>query len=165
MRTFSEKYLGGSKVHEDRYKIDVIVLEKYMAFSTEILRLALLGIAVYGFLVSNIVLEIGESGLLALNANMSSVVFLFLGPIAFLLSSLAALAHRFYSSDCLAHYVRILRLSEAEGNEKLKTEKDSLEKDGKRCKNLIIASCIFLVLGTFLAVCSFGIVLNGGVHV
>jgi hypothetical protein len=56
MRTLTEKYLGGLELKEDIYKIDLAVLDRYQSFSSELLRLSLLGLAGYGFLISNTIM-------------------------------------------------------------------------------------------------------------
>ena len=159
MRTFVEKYRGGCEIPEDRYKVDVIVLEKYQSFSAELLRLALLGIAVYGFLVSNIVLELKADSISAFGGGYLSPVVLLVGAAAFSVSAVTALAHRFYSSDCLTHFVRILRLRDGEFDQKLAQEERSLETDLNRCKYFLLISCIALVIGASLVAFSFSLVL------
>ena len=161
MRTLTKKYLGGNELSESSYKIDVIVLEKYQAFSTEILRLSLLGIAGYGFLVANIVLKVNGGDLHLLVSGYLSPLFLILGVFSLALSSLSALAHRFYSSDCLTHFVRLLRLSasEVDCREKIEEEEDSLENDIDRCKSYLLTACCGLVAGAIFVALSFSLVL------
>lgn len=51
MRTLPEKYLSEIPIEENIYKADLTVLEKYQSFSSELLRLSLLSLAGYGFLI------------------------------------------------------------------------------------------------------------------
>ncbi|MCL1036196.1 hypothetical protein L2725_03225 [Shewanella corallii] len=161
MRTFTKKYLGGNAINEDSYRIDIIVLEKYQSFSTELLRLALLGIAGYGFLVSNVALKVKDGGMHLFTDGFLGPVFLVLGALAFAISALSALAHRYYSSDCLTHFVRLLRLKESENDllESIDSEEASLDKDLNRCKRYLIMSCLALVVGAFSVAVSFTVVL------
>lgn len=159
MRTLAQKYLGGQSIQEDSYKVDLAVLERYQAFSNEILRLALLGMAGYGFLISNIALSTSKSGeyaflpLITLNKGLLTV-----GVIALALAAATALGHRYFSTDCLTHFVRRVRLSQSiegmpETAEKLtaeqiiKHEEISLDRDLWWCKWLLLASCLLLVVG------------------
>ena len=61
MRTLIEKYFGGLELQEDVYIVDLAALDRYQTFSGELLRLALLGIAGYGFLITNIVVKATSS--------------------------------------------------------------------------------------------------------
>src|SRR6267143_2507500 len=53
-RTALNINLGNVKIEEDRIKPDFQILEKYQNFSSEILRLSLIGIGVYAFLFKEI---------------------------------------------------------------------------------------------------------------
>ncbi len=140
---------------------NLIVLEKYQAFSTEILRLSLLGIAGYGFLVANIALKIEDGGLHLLATGFLRPLFLILGVFSLALSSLSALAHRFYSSDCLTHFVRLLRLnnSKIDCSDIIEAEERSLEKDLNRCKLFLLVACCGLFSGAVFVAMSFSLVL------
>jgi hypothetical protein len=169
MRTLTEKYLGGLALGEDIYKIDLAVLDRYQSFSSELLRLSLLGIAGYGFLIGNLVFKItsGNGQFVLLASFTQSRIILSVGAIALALTAITALGHRYFSTDCITHYVRRLRLikrhvdisddgsQESEVERKklsgiISTEERSLRKDLLWCKWLLAASSLFLLLG---AVC------------
>jgi hypothetical protein len=81
------------------------------------------------------------------------------GAVVLALSAMAALGHRYFSTDCITHYVRRIRLMKKRDGvladdpkheiiaKIIDVEEMSLEKDLRRCKWLLIASSIFLLLG------------------
>lgn len=161
MRTLTEKYLGGLEIREEVYAVDLAVLDRYQSFSSELLRLSLLGIAGYGFLISNIFLKSPGSPESITGQVPAYVLGIALpaGAVMLAFSAMTALGHRYFSTDCIAHYVRRIRLTKKmttlpEGDPKherttaiIEAEERSLAKDLRRCKWLLIASSTFLVLG------------------
>ncbi len=159
MRTLTKKYLGGYEVDDKRYKVDIDVLEKYQSFTTEVLRLSLLGIAGYGFLITNIALKMVKDGdYELLDKLVASPSMLAFGAIALGISAGTALGHRYFSTDCLTHFVRRIRLDNSltknaeqlgreEVEEIIQQEEDSLEKDLSICKWLLIVTAVSLGLG------------------
>ena len=146
------------------YKIDIAVLERYQSFSAELLRLSLLGIAGYGFLIANIVLKVSTNGEYSLlNELTNNKYLLAIGAAALGISAASALGHRYFSTDCLTHFVRLLRLRKTlddvtdetrKARDKIiNHEEKSLDSDLFKCKWLLIFSCASLVIGvTFVAV-------------
>jgi hypothetical protein len=161
MRTLTEKYVGGLAVPEEVYKVDLAVLDRYQSFSSELLRLSLLGIAGYGFLLTNVVFKAQANTGTVTPAAPSYVLdyVLPLGVVVFALSAMSALGHRYFSTDCIAHYVRRIRLlikqeELPEGDARrdkilvtINVEGASLHKDLRRCKWLLIMSVVFLICG------------------
>ena len=89
---------------------DIKISEGYQAFSAEILRLALLGITGYGFILSGIMKDgSARASKLELTLTTNHTVAV-LGVISFGLAAIAALAHRYFSTDCITHMVRRCRL-------------------------------------------------------
>jgi hypothetical protein len=172
MRTLTKKYLGGTEVKEDRYKVDLAVLERYQAFSGEVLRLALLGIAGYGFLIANVVFKTDKSGNYTFfSPFVENKILLLLGVIALAASTAAALSHRFYSTDCLTHFVRRLRLTQmleakpdspdAESMKvTIETEENSLDKDITMCRWMLIVSSSCLAIGAVCVALAFAVTLS-----
>jgi hypothetical protein len=168
MRTAKEKYLGGLEIAEDQYKVDLAVTNLYQSFSGELLRLSLLGIAGYGFLITDIALKVsnGTKGYSLLNAQETRVV-LVLGVLALGISAATALGHRYFSADCIAHYIRWIRLKKQSAQtdvseeekayfEKLsKVEQKSLAKDLSTCARLLVISSSALVIGAFAVALAF----------
>ena len=161
MRTLPEKYLSHRSLDKNVWEVDLEVLDRYQTFSAELLRLALLGLAGYGFLVANIVVKVqGPTGDYPLLASLPvSRYALIAGAIALLLSALFALNHRYMSTDAVAHHVRRLRLRDelselsdgAEGRAELEAlltnESSSLSKDNLRCQKALWRSAATLILG------------------
>ena len=162
MRTLTREYLGGDKVVEDRFKVDFAVLDRYQAFTTEVLRLSLLGLAGYGFLISNVVFRTlpnnAQPYLKALGDNQTLWAA---GVIALGLASASALAHRYFSTDCMTHFVRRIRLSDrmdsladtvkkSELERTILHEEESLASDLKMCHYSIVSACGMLGAGIVL---------------
>ena len=95
-------------IDENTYKADLAVVDRYQAFSAELLRLSLLGITGYGFLLSQIVFK-GNESTLFLHSLSNYREVLGIGVFVLGLSSASALGHRYFSTDCITHYVRLLR--------------------------------------------------------
>ena len=91
------------------YKPDFEILDRYINFSSELLRLSLLGISGFGTL-----LLLKYSKDIKLELNESTKVLLFLSVILWSLSSGFALAHRFFASDSMAYHIAYLRKNEIE---------------------------------------------------
>ncbi len=174
MRTLRTKYLSNIPIQEDNYKVDFIILEKYQSFSSEILRLSLLGLTIYGFLVINVVLKTKDtSENFAMSVTSHKVVFM-LGAISLLFAALLALGHRYFSTDCMTHFIRRFRLvqkledtktgSEAKDHDTcncnvenmIQHEELSFENDLRTCKWLLITSCIFFISGIFFIMAGLG---------
>jgi len=90
---------------EKCYKAEFELLDRYHAFSAELLRLSLLGIAVFGFLFKETFLKIDWQNAASVSwyAALGSILFLFL-------ASASALAQRLLSTDAARYFVYGLRL-------------------------------------------------------
>ncbi len=173
MRTLTKKYHGGIPLKSDVYEADFAIVDKYQSFSAEILRLSLLGIAGYGFLIANIVLKApDERAFLAEFSKPETVWALIIGTMALGLSAAAALAHRYYATDCITHFVRSLRAeshkpstskadSKRNPGEIIRDEQKSLEDDVALCRYFLIASSLFLAVGASCVALSFAFTLYG----
>lgn len=170
MRTLRTKYLSNIPIEEDNYKVDFIILEKYQNFSSEILRLSLLGLTIYGFLITNVIFKVADGqknifiGLFSANK-----ITLFVGALFLILAALFSLGHRYSSTDCMTHFIRKFRLnkklSKLESKENkadlelirikkirkiIKVENISFEKDLNYCKWFLLLAGSFLILGILL---------------
>jgi hypothetical protein len=171
VRTLSEKYLSDIPLSKDTYEVDLAVLDRYQAFSAELLRLALLGLAGYGFLIANVAMELGDPpGKMVLGSLFAARYPLGLGAVLLALAAICALGHRYFSTDSVTHHVRRLRLCkriEALGGAPeaaqltaiMRHESESLHKDLNRCRWLLVGSGIFLLGGTVCVACSFALTL------
>ena len=123
-----DRQLGGLDVPETRYKPDLELHDRSQAFSSELLKLGLGGIAVVGFLLANF-----PKGQLEHSLKDTPVRILFAASVvAFALSVAAALLQRFYASGALFHHLQVIKLlmlgaaspeSEVEKNMSIRTEK------------------------------------------
>jgi Ca2+/Na+ antiporter len=93
--------LGLISLEEELYRADISLLEHYHHFSAELLRLALVGVASFGFLLQQF-----QIGLMSRTARLAALVAM----ILLVLSGASSLAHRFLSSDGMFHHIRLLRL-------------------------------------------------------
>jgi len=168
MRTLRTKYLSDIPINEDHYKVDFLILEKYQNFSSEVLRLSLLGLTIFGFLIVNVIFKItdNEKNFVFIPSFSLYKLILFLGAVALILAALSALSHRYFSTDCMTHFIRRFRLrqrlSELEKlgkieepeftkvKKSIKTEEVSFENDLVKCKWLLLASVSLLIIGILL---------------
>jgi len=157
------------ELSEEAFKADFELTNLYQAFSGELVRLALLGIAGYGFLIS----KLGATGKLyssrAFDIDSSERYswMLGVGVVCLGLSTAAALAHRFFSTDCLSHQITILRLLKRSASpnwteeerridvERLSRERDEQHKDLKRCRSLLVLSASLLFFGAIAVALNF----------
>ena len=93
------------KLDEDKYRAERDLVDRYQAFVAELLRLSLLGIAVFGFLYK-ITFEAGAPiGVAKIPAA--------LGILAFGISAAGALVFRFFASEGARFYIEALRFTRA----------------------------------------------------
>jgi len=95
-----ERSLATVVVDEKYIKPDAVLNEKYQAFSAELLRIALSGIGVFGFLYKEQFSTL--PGLAKIVSGLAMLLFGF--------AAAAALGHRYYSTDAAACQIRFLRL-------------------------------------------------------
>lgn len=101
--------ITGIIIDEQSYRLDVELIDKYQAFSAELLRLALLGITGVGLLLVTILTKRIEELNPVLLAPLTKI-FLSISVLFFSFSSLFALAHRYYSTNGLFHHIRALKI-------------------------------------------------------
>ena len=101
-----DRKLAKLDVPESRYKADLELHDRSQSFSSELLKLALAGIAVVGFLLANLPKSQLEHAL-----NDTSVRLLFSAAVvAFALAVGAALLQRFYASGAMFHHLQVIKL-------------------------------------------------------
>ena len=149
--------LGNTKIDENLVKVDFQIIDKYQSFSSEILRISLIGIGVYAFLlkdVNDVFQKISKSG----NLKIFSIISI----ISFAIAVACTLVHRYYSSDFMAYHIRYLRLKQSlidaslnlseeikeKIEEELKLEKSDRDVILQLCEVMIAGSAFFLGLGT-----------------
>ena len=149
---------------ESLYKSDMDVTEKYQAFSSEILRIALIGIAAIGFFYDKLGAHFLFNKIILISLTVKDMLIASLILLA--ISSSFSLAHRYYSSDSLAYILSSLRYAKAADNElldldrkahfftKAEIERKMRNRLFKRCKYYLAISTISLALGGFFLVIS-----------
>jgi hypothetical protein len=171
-RRFPAKSLADIALDEEVYAADFALGERYQAFSSEIVRLALLGIAGYGFLLAEVAPSdsIASSEFFARLRQLAPL--LIAGLLALGLAVGCALAHRFFSTDCLAHQITIVRLlrrregaewkedERLENEQRLASERKDQLADLRRCTLLLQGSALLLFVGAAITVLSFVLALG-----
>ena len=92
------------ELNEDKYKAELQLVDRYQSFVAELLRLSLLGIAVFGFLYTNKIFP----GLPSWGESIAKYLAIF-SIVAFGLSAGFALAFRFYAAEAASKYIEALR--------------------------------------------------------
>ena len=132
-------------LEEKRYKTEMELADRYQAFTAELLRLALLGIAAFGFLYKEAFLEFDTSqhpdvDILAAKTRAAC------GIALFGLTSASALLFRYCSSETVRLYLDGLRFSAAGA--------DAEAAQSLICRRRLVYVCIISKAGAaaFLAV-------------
>ena len=101
-----DRQLGALDVPEVRYKADLELHDRSQAFSSELLKLALGGIAIVGFLLANFPASQLQQSLkdIPIRVLFSATV------VAFALSATASLLQRFYAGSALFHHLQVIKL-------------------------------------------------------
>ena len=137
-----ERFLTLMEIDEVTYKADITLLDRYQAYSAELLRLSPAGLGAVGFFLAN---NMAGSQMVKLSLAIS--------VITFGISAGGALAHRFHSSDGIFHHMRAVRLSRLS-----EPPAAEIEKQTKMMKNIyakswtyLRVSCIALGIGALAA--------------
>jgi len=150
--------LAEISIEEDLYNADLQLLDKYQAFSTELLRLSLLGIGVCGFLLKEVVFKFPDSS--AFLTTLKGARITFGSGIALLAGSAAfALGHRYFSADSMAYQLAYLRYKTvrdksteeddrfAKSNAHMLREKEGMHKRLRASWWCLLISTILLAIG------------------
>jgi hypothetical protein len=107
----SDWRLGQQEADENRYKPDLELMDRYTAFSAELVRISLLGIAGLGFYLKEFVAPEKKPQMAQAGALLVQWFGVLLGIAGLLLSVAAAcgLLHRFYAADGFFHHLKALR--------------------------------------------------------
>ena len=124
--------LGLVQLDERTFEHDLAISERYQAFSSELLRLALLGLAGVGFLLVS--LDPAKDGQPSvIRGNLSSIAPWLYATLACLgVCCAASLAHRYVSADGLAFHLKYLRLLKSGSSPEDKTVQEEREGRSKR---------------------------------
>jgi hypothetical protein len=100
--------IGKVMIPAEHYKVDLELLDRYQAFSSELLRLALAGIAGIGFLISSI---IGNKGIPTGGVALPLFkICAFASAMLLCLCAAASLCHRYFATDGVYYHVKAIRL-------------------------------------------------------
>jgi hypothetical protein len=102
-----DRVLAKLDVPVDRYKADLDLHDRSQSFSSELLKLALGGIAVIGFLLAHF----PETRLERVLDNTGVETLFSASVVAFALSAASALLQRFYAAGAMFHHLQVIKLS------------------------------------------------------
>ncbi|RLS57600.1 MAG: hypothetical protein DWH91_04170 [Planctomycetota bacterium] len=149
--------LAETPVDEAQYKPDLELSDRYQQFSSELLRLALLGMAGIGFLISDVVLSKEHPLYLAMLRDARW--FLVVSIICLSLAVGGALAHRYLATDCISDEIHFLRELKRSGRDTARRVHGFFRWKLKVCAWLLMATCGLLFAGAAFAAASFSVVL------
>jgi hypothetical protein len=143
----------------DGLKHDWELLNRYQAFSAELLRMSLAGIAAVGFLVTALA---GKGSLLNISGvPLTSRLGIAVSLVALGLSAGSALAHRFVSSDSMSYHMSVLRMQlRGRADSDIASEKKARNKRFKLSGVLLSAAALFLSIGALALAVSFIVLLK-----
>lgn len=93
-------------MNEVDYKPDLDLLDRYQQFSSELLRIALMGIALLGFFIE----KVATASIFSATSRHVLLALTALTSASCLVSAGGALAHRYYSTDGVFFHIRSHRL-------------------------------------------------------
>jgi hypothetical protein len=121
------------------------MLDRYQAFSAEILRIALLGLSGLGFFVSSFLVVAKKTAAeRTLNVPDEAKYWVIASAVAFGCSAAAALFHRYCSTNSMACQLRILRLEVAQLRSPDSKKERSIKKERKERQLMFVGSTIFI---------------------
>jgi len=148
--------LGEVGVPEQNYKADLELMDRCQAYSAELVRLALLGVAGLGYLF--VQLASSKNPLVSLKDPVAALI-LFLSILSFLLSTLLGLLHRYNCWEAFWSHVRSIRCIKAEPPRLEDARQSSMYRNTilKRSSKYLWRSAMLLWLGGILFVLGLGI--------
>ena len=149
------KSIADVEIPDASWKPDFDIADRYQNFANELMRIALLGIAAYGFLIKEAYMKD------PVHYPMSKEIanYLCLGSIALCISLILVLIHRFFSTACLYHQILIMRslkrlenphwtIEEKEQEKNFLAQARKYQMDKSRASYFILISAsIFFALG------------------
>jgi hypothetical protein len=169
---YPAKTIDDLELDDKVYKPDFEITTRFQGFSKELVRISLLGLGVYGFLIKLAADEPGPERRL-MHALQGHPVLAAGGVAAFALCSACALIHGFMSNQCLGHQLVISRyfgrLKGDRWDERMKDAfREEIRRQQKEQRVVLIRGNRFLVAATFslivgasfVAMCSALVLLN-----
>ena len=147
--------LGKVGVPEENYKADLELMDRCQAYSAELVRLALLGVAGLSFLFVQLA---SSQNLLRSLKDPVAVLILSLSVLLFLLSTLFGLLHRYNCWEAFWSHVRSIRCIKVEPPRPEDARKSSEYRNTilKRSSKYLWRSAILLWVGGILFVLGAG---------
>ena len=141
-----DRRLGRLVIPEERYRADIDLHDRSLSFSAELVRLALAGIAVVGFLIANA--PVDRVSAVFDDNLLKTLISLALAALA--ATAAFALLHRFYAGSAAFHHlqvVKLLFLDDPALDPNLKKELDERTALFMRSHRFLRLASILLVLG------------------
>jgi hypothetical protein len=91
-------------IEENHYKPDLEILDRYVKFSAELLRISLVAISAIGF----VILKTFEKDF-HVHLSPHDKIWFFITIVLFSVSAGVCLIHRFYASDYMSYHIAALR--------------------------------------------------------
>jgi hypothetical protein len=113
------------KLDENMYKAELELVDRYQSYVAELLRLSLLGIAVFGFLYKEWFTGLGPIPLLTIGGVAKTLAAF--GVLAFGVAAVAALIFRFAATEGARYYIEGLRFREDLDDKERAKAKGSLD--------------------------------------
>lgn len=145
------------QIPEDRYRHDLALHDRFQAFGAELLRISLLGLAAFGFILVSKDKEIPAAIVLIQKSNILKIMISF-SPVFFGISAACALYHRFLASDGMFHHIRAIKLIDLKNPEldkKIRREERRRNKKFKRAEKCLHYSAVALGAGAALLALSY----------
>src|SRR3954469_760119 len=146
----SSNSLGLTQVPERTFQHDLDVSERYQNFSSELLRLALLGLAGIGYLLVSLDPPTDKKASIILAHLKEIDSYLYVALFCFGACAAFSLAHRYFSADGLSYHLEYLRLSLRGAPEDSSRAKDERKSRNRRLKLggfLLFAAALSIGLG------------------
>ncbi len=145
------------EISEDRYRHDLALHDRFQDFGAELLRIASLGLAAFGFVL---VTKTSEHTIATevVRASLGLKLLISLSPICFGLAIAFALRHRFLASDGMFHHFRAIKLidlKDDEQTERIQQEEVTRNTKFKRAERSLHVAAGLLCLGAILLAASF----------
>lgn len=132
-------------VDDKKYKSELEIIDRWQSFSAELLRLSLLGIAIFGFLYQQVLANFDAAKYS--DVPIDSIKWLSkLSVICFAVSTVCALIYRYGSTEAMMHFLRGIKNPSED-------EKELISRNWwlSLCLFVKILSAIFLASGTVVA--------------
>jgi len=136
----------GIKLDESRFKPDIDLLDRYLAYSAELLRLALLGMAGYAFLLKEIVYSTVGGGEFRTRLAQNHWVLIG-GVVSLAFSAGFALQHRIFATDVIACILNNLRFRVQKEHQQADRQASEARMNLKWSARFLQLSAAFLTLG------------------